>query len=122
MNMELGDTLAWAWPIILTVVAMPLISLINGLAGWSKNKKKATVLAVAFVLGVLYTVAAGLISEVPAEWSAYVTRALVIAAIIVVVTQAVYGFFKPVLDSIENAVSRGGDTSEQEAQARPADG
>ena len=122
MNMELGDSLAWAWPILLTVVAMPLISLINGLAGWSKNKKKATVLGVAIVLGVLYTVAAGLISEIPAEWSAYVTRALVIAAIIVVVTQAVYNFFKPVLDRIENSVSRGGDSSEQEAQARSAGG
>lgn len=122
MNMELGDSLAWAWPIILTVVAMPLISLINGLAGWSKNKKKATVLGVAIVLGVIYTVAAGLISEVPAEWSAYVTRALVIAAIIVVVTQAVYNFFKPVLDRIENSVSQGGDSSEQETQARPAGG
>ena len=122
MNMELGDSLAWAWPIILTVVAMPLISLINGLAGWSKNKKKATVLGVAIVLGVIYTVAAGLISEIPAEWSEYVTRALVIAAIIVVVTQAVYNFFKPVLDRIENSVSRGGDSSEQETQARPAGG
>ena len=122
MNMELGDSLAWAWPIILTVVAMPLISLINGLAGWSKNKKKATVLVVAIVLGVLYTVAAGLISEVPAEWSAYVTRALVIAAIIVTATQAVYNFFKPALDRIENSVSRGGDSSEQEAQARSAGG
>ena len=122
MNIELGDTLAWAWPIILTVVAMPLISLINGLAGWSKNKKKATVVVVAFVLALLYTVSAGLIAEAPAEWSAYVTRALVITAIIVVVTQAVYGFFKPVLDRIENSVSRGGDSSEQEAQARPADG
>ena len=122
MNMELGDSLTWAWPIILTVVAMPLISLINGLAGWSKNKKKATVVGVSLVLGVIYTIAAGLITEIPQQWAGYVTRALVITAIIVVVTQAVYNFFKPVLDRIETGVSRGGDTSEQEAQARPADG
>lgn len=122
MNIELGNTLSWAWPIILAVLALPLISFINGLTGWSTNKKKATVVGVALVLGVIYTIAAGLITEIPAAWSDYVTRALVITAIIVVVTQAVYNFFKPVLDSIENKVSRGGDTSEQEAQARPADG
>ena len=122
MNMELGDSLAWAWPIILSVLALPLISFINGLAGWSTNKKKATVVGVAFVLGAIYTLAAGLITEIPQQWADYATRALVITAIIVVVTQAVYNFFKPVLDRIETGVSRGGDTSEQEAQARPADG
>ena len=50
MNMELGDSLAWAWPIILSVLALPLISFINGLAGWSTNKKKATVVGVAFAM------------------------------------------------------------------------
>ena len=122
MNMELGDSLAWAWPIILSVLALPLISFINGLAGWSTNKKKAIVVGVAFVLGAIYTLAAGLITEIPQQWAGYATRALVITAIIVVVTQAVYNFFKPVLDRIETGVSRGGGTSEQEAQARPADG
>ena len=116
MNIELGNTLSWAWPIILSVIALPLISLVNGLAGWSANKKKATVVGVALVLAALYVVAAGLISEVPQEWSAYVTRALVITAIIVVVTQAVYNFLKPALTAIEESGSKGGEVNEQAAQ------
>ena len=128
MDIIIGSTLAWAWPIILAAIALPLISIINGLAGWSTNKKRATVVGVSLVLAVLYVIAAGLISEVPQSWSDAVTRILVITAIVVVVTQAVYGFLKPGLTALESKVSGNTDVkgevipSEQEAQARPADG
>ena len=105
MDVVLGDTLTWAWPIILAGIALPLVSLINGLAGWSTTKKKITVVAVSVFLAVVYVVASGLIAEVPESWSAIVTRVLVIAAIVIVVTQAVYGFFKPSLTSLEKKVS-----------------
>ena len=81
MDVVLGDTLTWAWPIILAGIALPLISLINGLAGWSTTKKKITVVAVSVFLAVVYVIASGLIAEVPESWSIIVTRVLVIAAI-----------------------------------------
>ena len=98
MDLTLGSTLAWAWPILLAAVALPLISVINGLAGWSAAKKKATVVGVSLFLAVVYVVAARLITEVPADLSELVTR------IVVVVTQAVYNFLKPQLTAIETKV------------------
>ena len=116
MNIELGNTLSWAWPILLAGIAMPIISIINGLTGWSIQRKKATVVGVSVVLAVLYVIAAGLIVEIPQSWADIVTRVLVNAAIIVVVTQAVYNFFKPSLTKLENKVSGGDAINEQAAQ------
>lgn len=116
MDIVLGSTLTWAWPIILAGIALPLISLISGLAKLGSDAKRWLVIGVSLVLGVLYTVAAGLISEIPTAWSEYATRALVITAIVFVVTQAVYGFLKPSLTSLEQKVSRGGEINEQAAQ------
>lgn len=117
MDVVVGDTLAWAWPLLLALVALPLISIVNGLGQLTALQKKIAVLVVSLVLALIYIVASGMISEVPVELSQQVTRWLVIAAIIVVVTQAVYNFFKPVLTNLEDAVSTKEVTHTDESEA-----
>ena len=123
MQIELGSTLSWAWPIILSLLAMPLLSFIFGLGQFSSNTKRLVVVGVALVLGSLYAVASGLIQGVPPNVSDLVTQVLITAATILVVTQAVYNFLKPVLDTIESATSgtpKEVTSNEQAAQEGPS--
>ena len=115
---QLGTTLAWAFPIILAVIAMPLISIINGLAGWSATYKKLTVVGVSLVLGVLYVIASDMIQELPDSWAPATTRVLVVTATVIVVTQAVYKMIQGPLTALETFASRGNKgVSEDESSA-----
>ena len=104
MDVTIGSTLAWAWPILLTAIALVLTSLINQ-PGWSARTKKTVTMIVAGVVGLVYAVASGMIAEVPEAWSAILTRWLVIAAIILVCGQAVYRFLKTPLTALEAVTS-----------------
>ena len=104
MDVTIGSTLAWAWPLLLTAIALVLTSLINQ-PGWSAQTKKLVTMIVAGVVGLVYAIASGMIAEVPEAWSAILTRWLVIAAIILVCGQAVYRFLKTPLTALEAVTS-----------------
>jgi hypothetical protein len=104
MDITVGSTLTWAWPLILTAISLVLTAFINQVS-WSTRTKKAVTIAVAGFVGLVYAIASGQISEVPAEWVASLTRWLVVAAIILVFGQAVYSFFKNPLATIEAKTS-----------------
>ena len=104
MDITIGSTLAWAWPLLLTAIALVLTSLINQ-PGWSARTKKLVTMIVAGVVGLVYAIASGMIAEVPEAWSAILTRWLVIAAIILVCGQAVYRFLKTPLTALEAVTS-----------------
>lgn len=104
MDIAVGSTLTWAWPIILTAVALVLTAVVNQ-AAWTAQAKKITTIIVAGLVGAVYAVAAGLITEVPQEWSQVITVWLVNAAIILVCGQGVYTFVKNPLAKLEAATS-----------------
>lgn len=104
MDVATGTTLVWAWPIILAAIAMVLTAVVNQ-SQWSSQAKKLTTVIVSAVVGLVYAVAAGLISEVPQAWTAILVRALVVIAIIIVCGQAVYAFVKAPLTAIETVTS-----------------
>ena len=103
MNTEAVQTLAQAWPIWLSAVALLLQAVINQ-PGWTPAVKKAVAVGVAGVLAAVYAVASGQIPEVPAEWVDVLVHWLIVGATILVIGQAVYGFLKTPLAAIENTV------------------
>lgn len=126
MDITIGSTLAWAWPLILTAIALVLTSVVNQ-PSWTPQAKKATTIIVAGVVGAAYAIAAGLIAEVPEDWSRIATRIIVVAAIILVCGQAVYQFLKNPLTKIESATAitppvpatAEGDSEDVSADAAP---
>ncbi len=125
MDITVGSTLSWAWPLILTAIALVLTSVVNQ-PSWSPQAKKLATIIVAGVVGAVYAIAAGLIAEVPDAWSQIVTRLIVVAAIILVCGQAVYQFLKSPLTKIESATAitpalttAEGDAEDVSADAAP---
>lgn len=97
-------TLGEAWLVILGAIALVVQAVIQK-PSWSPRRKRGVTVAVAVVLGTLYAVAAGMVEGFPPVWSEMLVGWLVLIAGIIVVSQAVYRFFRPWLATIERATS-----------------
>lgn len=101
-----------------TAIAAVLSTIITALwaqTHWSAQAKRATSGVVAIILGTAIAIATNQIAGVPEEWSAAVTRWLVIVGTIAVGAQGLYLQFKGVLSKLEDA------TTTAPADTAPAD-
>lgn len=95
---------AAAWIIILALAALVIQAVINR-SSWSSNMKRGVTIAIAVFLGTLYMVCTGAISAIPLPVQDAIVYWFIAVAGIVAVSQAVYGFFKPYLETLEAKTS-----------------
>lgn len=102
MNVDLSSlTLDAAWAIILGVVAVFTTALANQ-AYWPSWLKRLITAAVSFVLAGLYAVASGRVDGVPPELRAELVRWIIIAAVVLALSQAYYPLLKGAATTLEN--------------------
>ena len=100
MDVVLPNDFASAWPLLLPFLALFVQAVINQ-PSWSAKAKRWVAVGVSVLMGVVYLIATGQISEIPVAAQAVVVRFVVVTVSVLVVAQAVYRFFKPVLEPIE---------------------
>lgn len=103
-NLTVPTTFVAAWVVVLGLVALVIQAIANR-PTWSSNLKRGVTLGVAALLGTVYMVATGGISAVPLPVQETLVYWFVVVAGIVAVGQAVYGYLKPYLDSLEDKTS-----------------
>lgn len=103
MNVDLSSltTLDAAWAVILGVAAVFTTALANQ-AYWPSWLKRLITAAVSFVLAGLYAVASGKVDGVPPELRAELVRWIIIAAVVLALSQAYYPLLKGAATTLEN--------------------
>ena len=115
MDISIPTTFAAAWIVVLAAVALFVQAVVNQ-PRWSSTVKRWVTVGIAVVLGTLYMVATGAITELPTEVSETLTYWFIVVAGIIAVGQAVYNFLKPYLEKVEQATARGPLEAEQQPE------